>query len=129
MFNSSGNIFASGINPMYDIRYLSKLERSFTDACFDERSNLLFAAYSNNVDIYDYSTLTKLAGLSVGNIPSYVFYKSRTLFLLAPDSLETVTGEELDEIIPSNSEPTPAPGIMLPINAAISMLWSILKNR
>ncbi|GAE90286.1 alpha-L-arabinofuranosidase II precursor [Acetivibrio straminisolvens JCM 21531] len=120
LFNSSGNIFASGINPMYDIRYLSKLERSFTDACFDERSNLLFAAYSNNVDIYDYSTLTKLAGLSVGNIPSYVFYKSRTLFLLAPDSLETVTGEELDEIIPSNSEPTPAPGIMLPINAAIS---------
>lgn len=120
LFNSSGNIFNTGINPMYDIRYVSKLENGFSDACFDEKNNLLFAANSNIIDIYDYNTLTKLASMDIGNKPSYVFYKDGILISLAANSLEIIASEELSEIIPSTPTPTPAPGIMLPFNATIS---------
>jgi hypothetical protein len=120
LFNSSGNIFKTCIIPMYDIRYVSKLENGFSDACFDENNNLLFAANSNIIDIYDYSTLTKLASMDIGNKPNYVFYKDGILISLAANSLEIITSEELSEIIPSTPTPTPAPGIMLPFNATIS---------
>ena len=120
LFNSSGYVFNTGINPMYDIRYVSKLENSFIDACFDEKNNLLFTANSNTIDIYDYSTLTKLAGMEVGNKPSYVFYKDGVLLSLASDSLETIMSQELSQVIPSTPALPPASGIMLPFNADIS---------
>ena len=105
---------------MYDIRYVSKLENSFIDACFDEKNNLLFTANSNTIDIYDYSTLTTLAGMEVGNKPSYVFYKDGVLLSLASESLETIMSQELSQVIPSTPALPPASGIMLPFNADIS---------
>jgi hypothetical protein len=120
IFNSSGNIFSTSANALYDITYVSKLKNGFSDACFDEKTNLLFTVSSNIVNIYDYSTLTHLSSTTIENKPSFMFYKDDRLLLLAQDSLEIITSEELDAIIPTTPTPTSVPGIMLPFNANIT---------
>ncbi|HHV12592.1 MAG TPA: hypothetical protein GXX75_20160 [Clostridiales bacterium] len=134
LFNNAGTIFGCSNATDYDMKYITKLDASFTSITFVTDKNTFFTSASGKViNQYDYSTFRKLKSYAIQGEGQYIFYKDPKIVAISKTAnnsyfIEALGVTDLGSSTTSDGNGTGTTGdttgnnntYLIPANAAIS---------
>ncbi len=84
LFNNAGTIFGCSNAANYDMKYITKLDGSFTSVAFVTDKNTFFTSNAGKViNQYDYSTFQKVKSYKIQGEGQYIFYRDSKIVVIS----------------------------------------------